>query len=133
MFEHVIESFLDGEKDVVAHVGPQWLFRQIGRDFLPTTHRSVFEEFIRKAADIIGKTAQIVIFRIGSPNNFVERLHCRAYLFSNAFELPARRLLALRGAFANVAHDGYAGADATDTAVHVLRHPTPLALDAVLH
>src|SRR5690349_10733888 len=71
MFQHVVERFLHSKENVMAQIRPQWVFRQIGRYFLPATHQSVFEKFIREPPNVFSKATQVIVFWIGGPDDFV--------------------------------------------------------------
>jgi len=72
MFNHVVDRFLEGEKNVMADFRWNGDRRQLGRHLGAVTQSGQREVFLRIFADVIDQAFQRVVGRIDRPDDFVE-------------------------------------------------------------
>ena len=73
MLDDVVQRFLEGEKNIVAHFGGDGPVRQMQGHFQAAADVDGDKIFLREISEITGQAVQRVVLRIDGPDDFIHR------------------------------------------------------------
>ena len=114
VFDDVVDGFLEGEKNVVAHLRRDGDGRQLGRHLGAITHAGQGQIFLRIFARIVDQPFQGVVGGIGRPDDFIQGPGCFARGLGNLLCVGghlSRGILVRFRHFAQQCHLGEIGAE----------------------